>query len=51
MKVAILGSRNLLIHVLEEFLPSDFSEIVLGDYIEINSCVKLYAYANNIPLK
>ena len=51
MKVAVIGSRNLTVINLEEYLPEGTTEIVSGGARGIDSCAKNYAKANGIPLK
>lgn len=50
MKVAIIGSRNLRIDHLEDYLPQNITELVSGGAKGIDTCVKSYALNNNIPL-
>ncbi len=51
MKVAIVGSRNLNISNLEEYLPEQVTEIVSGGAKGVDACAQNYAIANGIPLK
>lgn len=50
MKVAVIGSRNLVVNNLEDYLPKNTIEIVSGGAKGIDSCAKLYAIKNNIKL-
>ena len=50
MKVAIIGSRNLKVNNIGEYLPKDVTEIVSGGAKGIDTCVKIYALKNNIKL-
>lgn len=50
MKVAIIGSRNLRITNLENYLPKDTNEIVSGGAKGIDTCAKVYALKNGIKL-
>lgn len=50
MKVAIIGSRNINITNLEEYIPEDVSEIVSGGAKGVDSNAREYAIKNNIPL-
>jgi predicted Rossmann fold nucleotide-binding protein DprA/Smf involved in DNA uptake len=50
MKIAIIGSRNLKVEALDEYLPSEVSEIVSGGAIGIDSCAREYAIRNEIKL-
>lgn len=49
MKVAIIGSRNLNITNLEEYIPENISEIVSGGAKGVDTSAKEYALKNNIP--
>ncbi len=51
MKVAIIGSRGLIVNNLEKYLPSETTEIVSGGARGIDACAEQYAKANNIPIK
>ena len=50
MKVAIIGSRNLGVIGLENFLPENVTEIVSGGARGVDICAREYAQAHNIPL-
>ena len=50
MKVAIIGSRNLVIKDLEHCLPEGVTEIVSGGAKGIDACAKEYANSNGIKL-
>ncbi len=50
MKVAIIGSRNLGVIGLENFLPENVTEIVSGGARGIDTCAREYAQANGIKL-
>lgn len=50
MKIAIIGSRNLLVTNLEKYIPEGITEIVSGGAKGIDSCARAYAYANHIKL-
>lgn len=50
MKVAIVGSRKLLINNFEDYLPQETTEIVSGGAIGIDRCARKYAMDNNIKL-
>ncbi len=50
MKVAIIGSRNLYVNNLQEFIPSDTTEIVSGGAKGIDTCASRFAASNNIKL-
>ena len=51
MKVAIIGSRSLKVTNLEDYLPSDTTEIVSGGAIGIDRCAEEYAKSRGIPTK
>ncbi len=51
MKVAIIGSRNLGVIGLENFLPENVTEIVSGGARGVDTCAREYAQSHNIPLK
>ena len=50
MKVAIIGSRNLVVNNLNDYLPEEVTEIVSGGAKGIDTCAKLYALQNKIKL-
>lgn len=50
MKLAIVGSRNLTVNNLEEYLPEGVTEIVSGGARGIDACARAYALARGIPL-
>ena len=50
MKIAIIGSRNLKVNNLGEYLPIGVTEIVSGGAKGIDTCAKIYALKNNIKL-
>ncbi len=50
MRVAVIGSRNLIIKNLQNYLPENVTEIVSGGARGIDTCAKEYALANNIKL-
>lgn len=50
MKVAIIGSRNLAVKNLNEYIPPETTEIVSGGAKGIDSCAREYARANGIKL-
>ena len=51
MKIAVIGSRSLVVNNLEKYLPKDVDEIVSGGAIGIDRCAKKYAIRNNITLR
>lgn len=50
MKVAVIGSRNLIVKDLKKYLPKDTTEIVSGGAKGIDTCAREYAYRNKIKL-
>ena len=50
MKVAVIGSRGLMVSNLEKYLPKETTEIVSGGAVGIDTCAKEYAIKNNIKL-
>ncbi len=50
MKVAIIGSRNLQLTNLAQYLPENTTEIVSGGARGIDACAKSFAEANNIKI-
>lgn len=50
MKVAVIGSRNLTIQNLEEYLPQGVTEIVSGGAKGIDTCAREYAHQAGLKL-
>jgi len=50
MKVAVVGSRSLMIPDLSTYLPKDTTEIVSGGAQGIEACAREYAQAKGIKL-
>ena len=50
MKLAIIGSRNIVIKNLEQYLPCDIKEIISGGAPGIDRIAAEYAKKENIPL-
>ena len=50
MKVAIIGSRNLKITNIKEYLPPETTEIISGGARGVDSCAREYALKNGIKL-
>ena len=50
MKVAVVGSRNLTINNLGDYLPKDTTEIISGGARGIDRCAREYAKSHNIKL-
>ena len=51
MKIAVIGSRNVSISNLEQYLPDNVTEIVSGGARGFDSCARAYAQKHGIPLK
>ena len=51
MKVAVVGSRNLSVARLEDYLPEQTTELVSGGARGIDTCAKSYAETHGIPFK
>lgn len=50
MIIAIIGSRNLWVDNLSDFIPDNVTEIISGGARGIDSCAEEYAKKNNIKL-
>lgn len=50
MRVAVIGSRGLLVSDLEKYLPDGVVEIISGGAKGIDSCARAYALENGIRL-
>ncbi|MDE5742503.1 MAG: DUF2493 domain-containing protein [Oscillospiraceae bacterium] len=50
MKVAIIGSRDLTIDNLENYIPRGTTEIISGGAKGVDACARDYAIAHNIKL-
>lgn len=50
MKVAVIGSRNLTIDNIGDYLPKETTEIVSGGAKGIDTSAREYALANSIKL-
>lgn len=50
MKVAVIGSRNLKINNLGDYLPKETTEIVSGGARGIDRCARYYAISHDIKL-
>ena len=50
MKVAVIGSRNLTIEDLGQYLPEETTEIVSGGAKGVDTCAREYALANGLKL-
>ena len=50
MKVALIGSRNLVVQNLGKYLPEETMEIVSGGAKGIDTCAREYANAKGLKL-
>ena len=50
MRVAVIGSRNMVVDNLEAYLPTDTAEIVSGGAKGVDSSAKTYANDMGLPL-
>ena len=50
MKIAVIGSRNLKVDNLEDYLPADCTEIVSGGAKGIDECAAAYAKVHDLKL-
>lgn len=51
MKIAIIGSRGLILDDLGQYLPADCTEIVSGGARGVDMGARFYAKSHGIPLK
>lgn len=50
MKVAVIGSRGLIVNDLGKYLPENTTEIISGGAVGIDNCAREYALAHGIKL-
>lgn len=50
MKVAVIGSRGVVVNNLENYLPNDTTEIISGGAKGVDSCAAQYAHKYDIKL-
>ena len=50
MKIAVIGSRNLVVTDLQRYLPAGVTEIVSGGARGIDACAREYALAHGLKL-
>lgn len=50
MKAAVIGSRNIIINNLQEYVPPGVTEIVSGGAKGVDSCARTYAAEHNKKL-
>lgn len=51
MKVAVIGSRSLMIDDFSEYLPENTTEIISGSARGIDASVKQYALKHHLPYR
>lgn len=51
MKAAVIGSRNLKIDRLEDYLPEEATEIVSGSARGVDTSARIYAQAHGLALR
>ncbi len=51
MRVAIVGSRTLLVNNMEKYLPEHVTEIISGGARGVDACAREYALSHGIPLR
>ncbi|MBQ2765837.1 MAG: hypothetical protein IJF48_02500 [Clostridia bacterium] len=50
MKVAVIGSRSIIVNDLGAYLPEGTTELVSGGARGVDTCAREYACANNLPI-
>ena len=50
MRVAVIGSRGLMVENLEDYLPKETTEIVSGGARGIDACAREYALRHGLKL-
>ena len=50
MKVAVIGSRGLVVENLGDYLPSETTEIVSGGARGVDACAREYALRHGVKL-
>ncbi len=50
MKVAVIGSRSLIVNDLERYLPAGTTEIVSGGAVGVDRCARKYANQHGLKL-
>lgn len=51
MKIAIIGSRNITVNNIGNYLPDGTDEVVSGGARGIDNCARIYAEKHNLKLK
>lgn len=50
MRVAVIGSRNVIIDNLQDYLPIETTEIVSGGARGVDTCARRYALSHGLKL-
>ena len=50
MKIAVVGSRGIIVNDLEKYLPEGVTEIISGGAKGVDSCAREYALSHGIKL-
>ena len=50
MKVAVVGSRNVVVENIEQYLPENVTEIISGGAKGVDTYAETYAKNNNIKI-
>lgn len=50
MRVAVIGSRTLIVSNLEDYLPGDTTELISGGAKGVDTSAREYALAHQLPL-
>ena len=50
MKIAIVGSRNITVPNLGDYLPPECTELVSGGAKGVDTCARLFAETHGIPI-
>jgi hypothetical protein len=50
MKIAVIGSRGLIVCDLENYLPAETTEIVSGGARGIDTCARFFAHKNGLKI-
>lgn len=50
MRVAVVGSRNLAVENLGDYLPADTTEIISGGALGVDRSARAWALAHQVPI-
>ena len=51
MKLAVIGSRNIVVEDIEKYLPTEITEIVSGGAVGVDTIAAEYAKQKHLPIK